>query len=180
VYTNGETLHGKDFWKASLTAMMQIENRVSSLDIRLFGSFAVCIGGQPLAPLHSRKGHSLLALLTLRHERTVERAWLAGTLWPDSRERQALHNLRQTLSNLRHALGAEAHHLLSPTPHSLRFDLADATCDLIAFDNAIVQGDTLSLEEAVRLYPGPLLEGCLEEWVFPERSVREEPNKAAL
>src|SRR5205823_2909646 len=88
-----------------VTTMMQSQHRASSLDIRLFGSFAVCIGGQPLAPLHSRKGHSLLALLTLRHEREVQRDWLAGTLWPDSTERQALHNLRQTLSNLRHALG---------------------------------------------------------------------------
>ena len=102
--------------------MRLIENRTSSLDIRLFGPFAVCIGGQPLAPLHSRKGHYLLALLTLRHEREVERDWLAGTLWPDSTERQALHNLRQTLSNLRHALGAEAHLLRSPTPHTLFLD----------------------------------------------------------
>src|SRR5215212_4886454 len=87
--------------KARVTTKMQSQRKTSSLNIRLFGSFAVCIGGQPLPPLHSRKGHSLLALLTLRHEREVQRDWLAGTLWPESMERQALHNLRQTLSNLR-------------------------------------------------------------------------------
>jgi hypothetical protein len=36
--------------------------------------------GAPLRRLRSRNGLWLLALLTLRHDRQVERAWLAGTL----------------------------------------------------------------------------------------------------
>src|SRR5689334_20095566 len=113
--------------------------RSSSLDIRLFGSFDVSVGGQPIAPLRSRKGRSLLALLTLRHNRDVERAWLAGTLWPDSTESQALHNLRQTLSNLRQALGLEASLLTSPSPHTLHLDLSGSAVDVLVFDTAVAK-----------------------------------------
>ncbi len=160
--------------------MMQSQHRASTLDIRLFGSFSVCIGGQPLAPLHTRKGRYLLALLTLRHEREVEREWLAGTLWPDSTERQALHNLRQTLSNLRRALGAEAYLLGSPTPHTLCLDLTGSAADVVSFDQAIARGDEASLKKAIDLYSGPLLEDCLEEWAPAERESREQAYLGAL
>ena len=38
------------------------------------------LNGAPLGRLRSRKEQSLLALLTLRYGREVERAWLAGML----------------------------------------------------------------------------------------------------
>ena len=120
--------------------MIQAGEAVCSLEIRLFGPFDVQVGGQPLARLPSRKGRHLLALLALRHDRAVERAWLAGTLWPESRESRALWNLRQCLFHLRRALGIEAHRLLSPTPHTLCLGLTDAFCDVIAFDAAIAEG----------------------------------------
>ena len=90
------------------------------MEIRLFGGLEALIDSQPLPPLHSRKGRYLLALLALRHDRETERAWLAGVLWPESAESQALFNLRQCLSDLRHALGAEAERVYSPTPRTLR------------------------------------------------------------
>lgn len=150
------------------------------LTIRLFGGFEVKVNGSPLPPLRTRKGQWLLALLVLRSNREVARDWLAGTLWPDSPERLAGANLRNALYNLRLALGPEARRLLSPTPHSLRFDLSDAWCDLIVFDAAIVQGDDPALEEAMQLYQGILLEECTEEWVFQERRIREESYIKAL
>ena len=61
--------------------------------------------GQPLLPLRSRKSLHLLALLALRANREVSRDWIAGTLWPESDESQALANLRQNLSELRKAMG---------------------------------------------------------------------------
>src|SRR5689334_743196 len=110
-----------------------------AMEMRLFGPFDVLISGQPLPRLHSRKGHWLLALLALRHDRETERSWLAGTLWPESTEQQALFNLRQCLADLRRALGPESHRLLSPTPRTLRLDLSGAEYDLLAFDSAIQQ-----------------------------------------
>jgi predicted ATPase/DNA-binding SARP family transcriptional activator len=148
--------------------------------LRLFGPFEVCLNGQALPRLRSRKGHHLLACLALRHGRDVKRSWLAGTLWPDSSEAPAFANLRNTLSDLRPALGAAAARLRSPTPHTLCLDLAGAEVDLLAFDDAIERGDTASLQEAVSLYRGALLEGWAEEWTFREREQREQAYLRAL
>src|SRR5262249_8206160 len=146
----------------------------SQLLIRLLGPFHVLQGGEPLPRLRIRKGHWLLALLILRHPRPVERAWLAATLWPELSETQALASLRSALSQLRIALGPDAARLRSPTPQTLALDLAGVTVDLLIFDEAITAGDLLSLERAVALYQGPLLEGCAEEWVLEERQRREQ------
>jgi len=145
------------------------------LKIEFFGAMRVCVGDEMLPPLRSRKGLWVLALLALRHGRDVDREWLAGTLWIDSSPTQALANLRLTLTDLRKALGAEAsERLLSPTPHTLRLDLAGADVDIVEFDAAVKRGDTASLERAVGIYKGMLMEGCTEEWVIPERAVREQ------
>src|SRR5579859_633601 len=103
------------------------EERTAPLDIRLFGTFDVCLHGQPLGHMRSpRAGQYLLALLVLRHDREVERTWLAATLWPDSLEGQALYNLNRNLTHLRHALGPQASRLLSPTSRTLLLDLKEA------------------------------------------------------
>ena len=52
--------------------------------------------------------------------------------------------------------------------------------DVIAFDAALQRGDTASLESAVALYRGPLLEGCEEEWIFADRGLREQGYLQAL
>ena len=161
-------------------AILPIQPAPSTLDIRLLGPLQVEVEGQSLPRLHSRKGGYLLALLALRNSHPIERAFLSGTLWPDSEESQALFNLRQCLSNLRLTLGGQAHRLASPTPRTLCLDTAGAWVDVVEFDQAVTRGDTASLEQAVALYRGPLLEGCLEEWVFPERLTREQAYLSAL
>jgi DNA-binding SARP family transcriptional activator len=110
----------------------------------------------------------------------VERAWLAGTLWPDSFEPQEMHSLRVCLADLRQALGPEAGRLRFPTPHTLSLDLAGAKADVVAFDAAIAQGDLAAPEQAVGLYRGPLVEGCEEEWAFQERQCHEQAYLTAL
>ena len=153
----------------------------SGLDMRLFGPFTALSHGEPLPALRTRKGQSLLALLALRAGRPVARPWLAGVLWPDSPEAQALYNLRRSLSDLRRALGSEGHRLYPGRPsQTLVLDLQGATVDVLAFDEAVNRGDILSLQSATRLYRGPLLEGCLEEWVVPERETRERSLANAL
>ena len=157
------------------------ENEAATpLVIILFGPLAVQVDGHPLPRLRSHKEQWLLALLILHSHRPVERDWLAGTLWPESAESQAAYNLRRSLSNLRQALGTQAFRLLSPTTHSLQFDLSEATVDVLAFDQAIAQGDPPSLENAVALHSSPLLEGCTEEWAVPERQAREQAYLNAL
>src|SRR5712691_7069891 len=127
------------------------DRTAAPLSISLFGTFEVRLGGVPLPRLRTRKGQWLLALLALRHDAEVGRAWLAGTLWPDSPDSLALANLRKSLKDLRRALGPEALRLRSSTPHALCLDLVGAAVDVVAFDAAIARGDPSALEEAVEI-----------------------------
>jgi len=153
------------------------------LIVTLFGPIEVWVQGNRLPPLRSRKALSLLALLTLRHGRPVEREWLAGTLWPDSDQSQCFANLRFTLSILRSALGPEAERLQAPNRRTLLLDYTGARVDLLDFDTAIARGekgDLPALEHAVALYRGPFLEGCADEWLVHEREARSQAVLRAL
>lgn len=57
--------------------------------------------GEPMPRVRTRSVEWLLSLLTLQHGHAVDRYWLAGTLWLDSEEKQALHNVRDVLVHLR-------------------------------------------------------------------------------
>jgi DNA-binding SARP family transcriptional activator len=96
------------------------------LTLTLFGPMHMLVNGQPLPRVRTRSVEWLLALLTLRQGRVVERSWLAGTLWPESEESQSLQNLRQCLLSLRQALGEEARRIQSPTRNTLTLDLEGA------------------------------------------------------
>ncbi|HLK57083.1 MAG TPA: hypothetical protein VKU00_10985, partial [Chthonomonadaceae bacterium] len=123
---------------------MQPTNSNCPLVLRLFGPFDVRLQGAPLPRLRTRKGQWLLVL---RHDREVDRDWLAGTLWPESPASQAFYNLRRCLSDLRSALGSEGNRLASPTTRRVCLSLAGASVDILVFDAAIARQDTASLEE---------------------------------
>src|SRR5215470_11943203 len=129
------------------------------LTIHLFGPLRVLVQGEPLPRVRTRSIEWLLALLVLRQGRAVDRSWLAGTLWPDSEENQALRNLREDLVRLREALGPESARVQSPTRSTLTLDLQDAEVDLVRFDSAVRSGDADSLRTALEAYSSPLLEG---------------------
>jgi DNA-binding SARP family transcriptional activator len=151
-----------------------------ALTIRLFGSPEVFVDGVPLAPLHSRKELWPLALLTLRDGRAIERSWLAEMLWPEQPADRSLATLRRELTDLRRALGPAASFLRSPSRSTLRLELPAGAADVTAFDEAIARGDPASLELAVGLYRGPLLEGTAEIWALEERVAREQAYLQAL
>src|SRR6476660_8497632 len=143
--------------------MTQTEYQPGSLRIHLFGPLEVRLNGTPMPRLRSRKHAAILVLLTLRHGRPVDRAWLAGLLWPDNSESQGLATLRRYLTDLRRALGPAAPRLHSPAAASLALDLEGSTVDVLAFDVAAAGGDPTSLEAAVAMYRGRLLEDWTEE-----------------
>jgi predicted ATPase/DNA-binding SARP family transcriptional activator len=159
---------------------MVLDSPAVPLSIRLLGPFEVRLHGTLLPPLRSRKGHWLLALLVLQRGAEVGRDWLAGILWPESPLAAGRANLRSSVRDLRQALGPEAARLRSPSKHLLALDLSDAWADVLAFDLEIARGDPVSLEQAVALHRGPLLEGCAEAWAFQERSQREQAYLRAL
>src|SRR5207244_5438785 len=125
---------------------------VPPLTIHLFGPLRVLIHGAPMPPVRSRSIEWLLALLALRHGRAVERAWLAGTLWPDSTDEQARHNLRDALLHLRKALGPESGRIQSSTRDTLTLALEGAGVDVVQFEAAMKAGDDASLQRAIALY----------------------------
>src|SRR5262245_17158178 len=96
------------------------------LAICLFGPLRVTVRGAPLPRVRTRSVEWLLVLLTLRHGRTVSRAWLSGSLWPESSESRALQNLRDDLMRLRKALGPEGERIQSPARDLLTLDLCGA------------------------------------------------------
>lgn len=109
----------------------------------------------------------------------MDRDWLAGTLWPESGQTQALAGLRQSLSDLRSAMGDDSWRLVS-AQHTLRLDLDGMDADVTEFDRCIQENSPASLDRAVTLYSGPLLQDCDEEWVFLERERRAQSYLSAL
>jgi DNA-binding SARP family transcriptional activator len=149
-----------------------------SVTVKLFGPGVVIVQGVLLPHLRRRKGYLLLALLALHYGAEVDRNWLAEMLSPDSYD--PLANLRKTIADLRKALGPEAKLICAPSRDTLTLDLTDAFVDVLTFDAAIARGDPASLEEAVALYRGPLLEGCYVDWASEKRLRCEEAYVAAL
>ena len=147
------------------------------LQVKLFGPLQVVIEGEPMPRVRTRSVEWLLALMILRDGRSASRTWLAGALWPDSDEGQAMQNLRHDLVSLRKALGPEAMRIQSPTRDSLRFDVVDAEIDVLRFDAAMKGGNG---QAALEAYAGPLLEGCPRDWAVAERDLRAEQCLQAL
>jgi predicted ATPase/DNA-binding SARP family transcriptional activator len=151
-----------------------------SLSIRLLGGIVVLVQGIPLPKLRGRQGLRLLAILALRSPQTVERSHLAGMLWPENTEENALALLRRNLTDLRQALGSEGHRIISPTRYTLQLVQSEGLwLDTIAFKEGLAQEKSNSsengassirdFEDVIGLYRGPLMEGFHDAWLVPER-----------
>ena len=75
----------------------------SALSISLLGSPSIVLSGQPVRGFVSSKAAALLYYLAASG-RPYTREALAGLLWPEVADAQALKNLRDVLSNLRRLL----------------------------------------------------------------------------
>ena len=75
------------------------------LQLTLLGAFQATLDGQPVVGFESNKVRALLAYLAVEADRPHPRATLAGLLWPERPDCDALANLRYALSNLRQAIG---------------------------------------------------------------------------
>jgi DNA-binding SARP family transcriptional activator len=149
---------------------------MAHLSLSLLGPFQVTLDGQPVTGFKSNKVRALLAYLAVEADRTHRREVLAGLLWSDWPDRDALGNLRYALSNLRGVIGDRQAEppLLLITRNTLQFNTAsDYWLDVAAFTDLTSLGDLSGLEKAVALYQGSLLEGfsigdspAFEEWAL--------------
>jgi DNA-binding SARP family transcriptional activator len=150
------------------------------LEIRLFGSCDILLDGIAVTPLRLRKDMLLIALLTLRRGKVVDREFLASVFWSDSVQAQAYYNLRQTLVSLRKLFGTQAYRISTPTIRTVRLDLAGAYSDVEEFDRAVIDQDVTSLRRAITLYRGPLMQEYTEDWLVDARETRHTAYVKAL
>jgi DNA-binding SARP family transcriptional activator len=169
---------------------------MAHLSLSLLGPFQVALDGQPVTGFKSNKVRALLAYLAVEADRPHRREVLAGLLWPDWPDRDALSNLRYALSNLRRVIGDRAPAggraraggrdaqppFLLVTRDTLQFNTACDYClDVTAFTQLTEPAlslaedlqDPSDLEQAVALYQGGFLEGfslgdspAFEEWAL--------------
>ncbi len=78
---------------------------MSRIEISCFGNLRVEVDGQPINHFDTDKTRALLVYLAIENKYPQPRSHLAGLLWSDQPEDQALHSLRQALSSLRRTLG---------------------------------------------------------------------------
>jgi DNA-binding SARP family transcriptional activator/tetratricopeptide (TPR) repeat protein len=150
------------------------------LEARLLGSPRLSVDGRPVV-VSSRKALGLLCyLVAVRQIHSRER--LAGLLWPDVPEQNALASLRTALHDIRHALGAGADGCLFVERTRIgihpdaRLDLDVAAVEAMAGIAGASDADVAAVQAAVAAYDGPFLDGFsladaadFDDWVFLER-----------
>ena len=148
---------------------------MSHLKLTLFSGFHLTdCDGNTLSG-NSRKSKALLAWLALNPDHEHPREKLAAILWPDSDETQARHSLRQALADLRKILPANST-LLHTTKDWILLDSKQIEVDALRFNQDLKENSKQSIDHAIRLYKGELLEGCnprsdtFEDWLFDYRS----------
>jgi predicted ATPase/DNA-binding SARP family transcriptional activator len=162
-----------------------------SVQIRLFGSFAVRVGGEavPEGAWRLRKGKSLVKLLALAPERRIHRERATELLWPDRSPEAAANNFHQALYVARRALGAAGAEASSVLP--LRDDMlaldpdGRVEIDVDAFESAAARaretGDIDDYRAALELHRGELLpEDRFEAWAISRREALGEAHLGLL
>jgi DNA-binding SARP family transcriptional activator len=142
------------------------------LVVGLLGSFRMSSGGRRIEGVRTPRLESLVAYLLIHRDRPIARGQLASILWPESTDAQALTNLRRELHLLRRALPEPDRVIvLEKRTVGWRPD-GPFRCDVFDFEAAVERGrsgDPASFEMALRLYDGPLLPTCYDDWIAPER-----------
>jgi DNA-binding SARP family transcriptional activator len=153
------------------------------LQIRLLGDFLIKVRDEPVAALNKPRLQSLLAYLLLHHEVPQFRYYLANLLWPDSREAQALTNLRKLVFLITQAMPPDCA-LIQADNQTLQWNPAIAfSLDVDEFQR-LLSGDTFAhlplenLEQALDLYQRDLLPSCYEDWVVTEREHLYHPARS--
>lgn len=152
--------------------LRSITTTTPHLRITALGGLSVTSDGKPVAGAGAQPRRlAVLAVLARAGDRGATRDTLVALLWPDAAdEDRARRNLTQALYALRRDLGSEEA-IIGLKEIRLNPDIIAS--DLAEFEAARAEG---SLEQAVRLYAGPFLQGFhlpgapeFEQWVDTER-----------
>jgi DNA-binding SARP family transcriptional activator/pimeloyl-ACP methyl ester carboxylesterase len=147
---------------------------MTRLHLNLLGGFEARL--EPGSPLtfRTQKAQALLAYLAMPPGQVHRRDKLAALLWGAMRDEQARTSLRQALYDLRKNLGNAAR-ALRTEGETVSLDPTAVELDVTTFTAIVGQETPESLEQAVLLYRGDLLEGFsvdeepFETWLMEER-----------
>ena len=160
------------------------------LQIQCFGGFHVNLGDEPITAFNTDKVRALLIYLVSEPGEMFQRSHLAGLLWSDIPEDQALHNLRQAISLLRKAIRetdqtiiyADREQVGIQKNAHIRVDFLEfLSCIKNAFrfhknQNGLGLINIVSLRKAVELYNNPFLDRyhlnvspLFDEWLLLTR-----------
>lgn len=144
-----------------------------TLRVELLGGFRALTAGRVSPRPPSARQQQLVGFLVLHARRApITRQRIAGSLWPESGDTQALTNLRRELHHLRDAWPS-LDALIDAGSRTLAWRReADEVVDLVAFEAAAdrgLAGDRAALQEAARLYKGDILPDCMGEWIEADR-----------
>jgi DNA-binding SARP family transcriptional activator len=162
----------------------------------LFGKLKAAYGEQELVGLEGHKLQELLCYLLLYRDRPHPREVLADRLCPDVPGDRARTCLRQVLWRLQHSLDGQLDlaecglFLVEPDWIQLNpeanwwldvaeFERAFAVVACVA-DEELEPQDVRTLESAVSLYRGDLLEGWYQDWCLVERERLQDMYLAML
>lgn len=134
------------------------------LELKLLGSPQTLLDGRPVSGLSAAKSQALLFYLAASG-RPQTRLALAGLLWPDKREADALANLRQALYHLRNILTdyLEINRLTVALNPALPCQV-----DVVLFEKEIAAANPLPVRQAaLERYTGDFLAGFYVEEAEP-------------
>jgi DNA-binding SARP family transcriptional activator/tetratricopeptide (TPR) repeat protein len=153
------------------------------LHVSLLGEQAVTDDRAGSVRARSSRIVVLVAFLVVHAGSAQARQRIAGLLWPESTDAQALTNLRRELHHLRQVLREDPS--LEVTPRDLRWrDTKTCRVDVRVFDNereaalaAAAAGDDDGIlrhaSAAIAAYRGDLLPGVYEDWLLDARAQLE-------
>lgn len=149
---------------------------MAKLAIKLLGGYTVCDGEGNELTLPTRKARALLAFLALSAGQWHSRDRLASLLWSDRQDAQARHSLTQAIGSIRKTAEAAGVGLIESDGERVRLLGTTTEVDALAFRDMHDTDPT----SAVKLYPGPLLDGfsvpdpAFQDWLAGERAVLQE------
>jgi DNA-binding SARP family transcriptional activator len=140
--------------------------------LELLGGFRIVVNGSAMTRPLTIRQQQLLAYLALNAGGPVPRQQIAGRLWPESADAQALTNLRREWHHLRETW-PEIDALVDAGTRTFGWrPEASRELDVLDFEGAAgrgLRGDRKALDEAARLYRGDLLPDCADEWIHADR-----------
>jgi DNA-binding SARP family transcriptional activator len=154
-----------------------------TLRLDLLGGFRIARDGAAGERLPTLRQQQIVAFLVLHgHGAPIPRHKVAGSLWPESTDTQALTNLRRELHHLRDSW-PDLDATIDAGSRTLAWRDSGTIVDVFAFHDVATRGlagDREALLAAAHLYRGDLLPDTSGDWIDGERDQLHQRAKDVL